>query len=90
MEDEQKPESQLPAFIFSFYIGREIHAVFSHWACLLRGTAPFLVLSRFGMKSGAGDSCSFFTLGVVVQGRSPVSCFVQVWHEERGGRFLGL
>ena len=39
---------------------------------------------------GAGDSCSFFTLGVVVQGRSPVSCFVQVWHEERGGRFLGL
>ena len=52
MEDEQKPESQLPAF---FNIGRETHAFFSHWACLLRGAAPFLVLSRFGMKSGAGE-----------------------------------
>ena len=30
-------------------------AVFSHWAWLLRGAAPFLVLSRFGMKSGAGE-----------------------------------
>ena len=57
MEDEQKPESQLPAFIFSFYIGRELHAFF-HVGRGCLGAQPRFLLCAGSVRRAGRENCS--------------------------------